>query len=140
MFPTTHENTWDFQVGRYPNPGGPKVSVHQSRIGRQADQPGEWTFLVNLVRQYLEPRLLTELVARVRGGETVTVAGVTMSRTGIACAKPRLALPWASIAAPRLENGSVWIYQAGAAKPVLNVPLSRPNAGLIPRLFATLTS
>ncbi|MFF3950162.1 hypothetical protein ACFYYN_35900 [Streptomyces sp. NPDC001902] len=141
MFPTFYENKWDFQVGRYPYHGGPKVAVHFSRAGRRADQPEEWTFLMNLARQYLEPRLLTELVAQVRRGQTITVGGsVKVSPNGIACAKPRLSLPWESINAPQLRNGMICIYQKGVDKPVLTVPLSHPNAALIPNLFGTLTS
>jgi hypothetical protein len=34
----------------------------------------------------------------------------------------------------------VWLHQAGVEKPVLTVPLSRPNAALIPDLFAALMS
>lgn len=141
MFPTFYENKWDFQVGRYPYYGGPKVAVHFSRAGRRADQPEEWAFLVSLARQYVEPRLLAELVAKVRRGETVTVGGsVKVSLNGIVCAKPRLSLPWESISAAQLRNGMICIYQKGVDKPVLTVPLSHPNAGLIPDLFATLTS
>ncbi|MGW7614407.1 hypothetical protein ACWGLG_00875 [Streptomyces antimycoticus] len=141
LYPTTHDSTWDFAVGRYPYYGGPVVRVHFYEPGRRADQPEEWTFLVHLARQHLEPRLLTELVARVRRGETITVGGsVKVNQGGIACAKPRLSLPWASISAPRLHNGMIYIYQAGVEKPVLTVPLSYPNAQLIPALFATLTS
>ncbi|WP_049578419.1 hypothetical protein [Streptomyces sp. SBT349] len=139
MFPTTYENTWEFRVGRYPYHGGPQVAVHFSRAGRRADQPEEWAFLVSLARRYLEPRLLTELVAQVRRGETVTVGGsVKVSRDGIACARPRLSLAWGSIGAARLDSGMVLIHQAGGGKPVLTVPLSHPNAALIPGLFATL--
>ncbi|MEV6128911.1 hypothetical protein AB0M05_19065 [Streptomyces violaceusniger] len=141
LYPTTHDSTWDFAVGRYPYYGGPVVRVHFYQAGRRADQPAEWTFLVNLARQYLEPRLLTELVARIRRGETITIGGsVKVGQGGIACAKPRLSLRWASISATRPHNGMIWIYQAGVEKPVLTVPLSHPNAGLIPDLFATLTS
>jgi hypothetical protein len=136
MFPTFYDNKWDFRVGRY---GGPEVTVRFSRAGRHAEQPTEWTFLVDLAGQYLVPRLLTELVTRVRGGETVTVGGgVSVSRDGIACGRPRLSLRWGSISTARLHNGSVWIYQAGVEKAVLTVPLSRPNAALIPDLFAAL--
>ncbi|MGW0299217.1 hypothetical protein ACWDYK_21250 [Streptomyces anthocyanicus] len=141
MFPTFYNNTWEFRVGRYPYYGGQKVSVLFSKGGRRAEQPEEWGFLVSLVRQYVEPRLLAELVRRVRQGETVTVGGsVKVNQTGIACAKPRFTLPWASLSAPQLHNGMVCIYQAGAAKPVLTVPLSHPNAALIPDLCATLAS
>jgi hypothetical protein len=141
MFPTFYDNRWDFQVGRYPYYGGPKVAVSLSKGGRRAEQPHEWTFLVNLARQYLEPRLLNGLVSQVRRGETVTVGGsVQVSRDGIACAKPAFSLPWASISAASLHNGMIWIHQAGVEKPVLTVPLSHPNAALIPDLFAALRS
>ncbi|RKR92278.1 hypothetical protein BDK92_6716 [Micromonospora pisi] len=141
MFPTFYDNRWDFQVGRYPYYGGPKVAVSLSKGGRRAEQPQEWTFLVNLARQYLEPRLLNELVSQVRRGETVTVGGsVKVSREGIACAKPRFSLPWASISPAFLRNGMIWIHQAGVEKPVLTVPLSHPNAALIPDLFAAFES
>ena len=138
MYPTTYDNVWTFQVGRYPYSGGPRVSVRFSKSGRRAEQPEEWAFLVNLARQYLEPRLLAELVARVRRGETITVGGiVNVGKGGIGCAKPRLSLRWESIRAePR--NGEIWIYQAGVEKPVLTVPLSYSNAVLIPDLFAAL--
>ncbi|GHE59104.1 hypothetical protein GCM10014715_10390 [Streptomyces spiralis] len=139
LYPTTYDNTWDFQVGRYPYHGGPKVSVHFFRAGRRADQPEEWTFLVNLTHQYLAPRLLTELLTQVRRGETVTVGGsVKVTQSGISCAKPRLSLPWDSISGAQLHNGMIWIRQTGVEKPVLTVPLSHPNAVLIPELFTTL--
>ncbi|WP_399894992.1 hypothetical protein ACGH7X_38425 [Streptomyces sp. BBFR51] len=139
LFPTTHDSTWEFAVGRYPYYGGPVIRVPFYQGGRRADQPAEWTFLVNLVRQYLEPRLLTDLVARVRRGETITVGGsLKVNRSGITCAKPRLTLPWESIGATQLSNGMICVYRAGVEKPVLTVPLSHPNASLIPDLVAAL--
>ncbi|MEV4500227.1 hypothetical protein AB0J84_31620, partial [Micromonospora arborensis] len=72
---------------------------------------------------------------------TWSVGGsVQVSRDGIACAKPRFSLPWASISPASLRNGMIWIHQVGVEKPVLTVPLSHPNAALIPNLFAALTS
>ncbi|RKN35877.1 hypothetical protein [Streptomyces hoynatensis] len=137
--PTSHQNTWEFRVGRYPYHGGPGVTVQFFKAGRHAEPPGEWLFLVNLVRQYLEPRLLADLVERVRRGETVTAGGsVKVSRDGIACAKPRVSLPWGSFDGARLDNGMVCVRQAGVERPVLTVPLSHPNATLLPALFAAL--
>ena len=141
MFPTTHDSAWNFQVDKYPYHGGlgrEGVLVHFDGFGRNAQTPAEWTFLVNLARQYLEPRLVAELVAGVRRGETVTVgASVKVNQDGISCARPRISLPWRSISGTRPWGGTVWIYQAGVEKPVLNVPLRYPNAALIPELFAT---
>jgi hypothetical protein len=145
LYPTTHDSEWDFEVGRYPYYAGPRqpdgrIAVRFWKAGRRDGPPEEWTFLVNLARQYLEPRLLTDLVTRVRRGETVKVGGVMVSQGGIACGKPRLSLPWGAISVTQPYGGMVWIYQAGVENPVLSMPLSYPNAGLIPALFATLMS
>jgi hypothetical protein len=141
MFPTFYTNTWQFQVGRYPYYGGPKVSVLMSKGGREAEQPAEWAFLVNLVGRYLEPRLLGDLVTRVRRGETVTVGGsIQVARDGIACPKPRFSLPWTALGPVQVAIGMVLIRRAGTDKPLLNVPLSHPNAVLIPALFTALAS
>ncbi|SEC99907.1 hypothetical protein [Streptomyces melanosporofaciens] len=43
LYPTTHDSTWDFAVGRYPYYGGPVVRVHFYQPGRRADQPEECT-------------------------------------------------------------------------------------------------
>jgi len=140
LYPTTHHSDYHFEVGRYPYTG-PTVAVHDYVPGRPDVAPESWTFLVNLAQRHLEPRLLDDLVARVRRGETVTVGGsVKVSQDGIACAKPRLSLAWRSISSTQPYNGMVWVYQSGVQQPVLTVPLSHPNAGLMPALFATLTS
>ncbi|WP_425838548.1 hypothetical protein [Streptomyces fractus] len=139
LYPTTHHSTWDFLVGRYPYYGAPLVRVDFYESGRRAEQPPEWAFLVNLVRQYVEPRLLTQLLARVRRGETITVGGsVNVSEAGITCTRPRLDLPWESVRVT--HDGIIRIYQTGSDKPLLNVPLTNPNAVLIPDLFAALAS
>jgi hypothetical protein len=141
FWPTTHDSEWGFTVGRYPYFGGPKIAVRYYLPGRQDDAPDSWTFLTNLCRQYLEPRLLTDLVGRVRHGETVAVGGsVKVSQDGIACPRRRIFLPWQVIGRIQPYNGMVWIYQAGAEEPALTVPLSHPNAGLIPAVVAALTS
>jgi hypothetical protein len=140
MFPTFYTNKWEFQVGRYPYYGGPKISVLISKGGREAEQPAVWAFLVQLAALHLEPRLLDDLVTRVRRGETVTVGGsVQVSRDGIACPKPRFSLPWTDLGPVRMSNGLIVIRRRGAEKPLLTVPLSHPNASLIPDLFTALT-
>jgi hypothetical protein len=136
MYPTTHENEWAFTVGTYPYYGGSKVSVRITKGGKNPEQPEAWIFLVNLARKYLLPRLLNDLVERVGRGETVTVGGsLQVSPSGIACPKPRFSVPWDSLNPAQQSNGMVWIRQVGAEKPLLTVPLSHPNASLIPPLF-----
>lgn len=140
MFPTFYTNEWTFQVGRYPYYGGDKISVNFSHAGRNAPRPPEWAFLVDLAAHHLEPRLLADLVARVRRGETVRVGGsVDVSQDGIASVKPRFSLvPWAALIPPQLVNGVIVVHRTGTQRPLLSVPLSLPNASLIPDLFATL--
>src|SRR5262249_2591950 len=134
-----YNNVWEFRVGRYPQPAGHRVTVRLTRAGRQAEQPQEWAFLVNLAARYLEPRLLAGLVDRVRRGETVTVGGkVQVNEQGIACTRPRLSLPWESVGATHISHGTVRIHRAGVEKPVLVIPLGDPNAALIPDLFAAI--
>jgi hypothetical protein len=62
-----------------------------------------------------------------------------VTRDGIACAKPRFSLPWTALSPVRVSSGLILIHQTGAAKPLLRVPLSHPNAVLIPDLFTALT-
>jgi hypothetical protein len=142
LTPTDRTSEWDFVVGKYPYYGGlgrEDVMVHFFEVGHR-DDPEEWTFLVNLARKYLEPRLLTDLVTRVRRGETVTVgASVKVNQHGIACRKPKVSLPWESIST-QPYGGMIFIYEAGVEKPVLTVPLRYPNAVLMPALFAAITS
>lgn len=139
MYPTTHKSEWDFEVGRYPYHGGPKIRLHFLKGGREREAPDMWTFLVNLVREHAEARLLGDLVEQARKGETVTIAGsVRVSLGGVACPKPLFSLPWEAIGTPRPRNGMIWIYRTDAEKPLLTVPLRHPNAGLIPALFAAV--
>ncbi|GAA4905050.1 hypothetical protein LX16_3578 [Stackebrandtia albiflava] len=139
LFPTFYDNRWTFDVGRYPYHGGEKVAVSFSKGGRHAEQPEGWTFLVDLSRRYLEPRLRDELLARVHRGETVTVGGsVEMNRDGISCVKPRFSLPWNAVSPPTLQNGLIVIARRGVAAPLVTVPLGHPNAVLIPDLYAAL--
>jgi hypothetical protein len=115
--------------------------VSHFKAGRQEDAPEFWTFLANLSQRYLEPRLLADLVDRVRRGETVLVGGaLRVSQDGIACIKPKFSLPWQSCGGAKAANGAVWIYEAGVEKPLTAASLSNPNATLIPALFAALTS
>jgi hypothetical protein len=137
LYPTTHDSQYDFEIGKDPYPVGPRLIVHEYVPGKSQEAPEVWTFLVNLASRYLVPRLLTDLVERVRSGETVTVGGsVKVSQEGIACRKPKVAAAWEAITRIQPYNGTVWIYQQGIEKPVLTVPMRHPNAVLMPALFA----
>ncbi|MBB4911944.1 hypothetical protein [Actinophytocola algeriensis] len=137
LTPTSHHSEYSFEVGKDPYPVGRRIIVHEYVPGKSEDPPEVWTFLVNLAERYLVPRLLADLVDRVRRGETVTVGGsVKVNQDGIVCRKPTVSASWQSITRVVPYQGMVWIYQAGIEKPVLTVPLRHPNAGLMPALFA----
>jgi hypothetical protein len=129
---------WHFEVGRYPLKGAPMVAMAFASFRKNSEHEA-WSFLVNLSRRYLEPRLVSELAGRVRGGETVDVgAGLKVHQGGINGGK--VSLPWPAVGGTSLSGGRIWIHQTGVAKPVLFVPRQNPNAVLIPELFSTLKS
>lgn len=127
---------WHFEVGRYPVAQAPIVAMAFGSTSATRE-PEAWTFMVNLSRQYLEPRLVAELVGRVRNGETVDVGqGVDVHQRGFKGGK--VSLSWPEVAGTQSAKGKIWIYQNGVTKPVLFVPQINPNAVLIPALFSTL--
>jgi hypothetical protein len=140
MFPTTYTTYWHFDVGKYPHKAAPAVIVTDSRMGRQDELPDWWTFLVNLSAQVVEPRLLTDLVTRVRQGETVTIGGsIKVNQHGISCKRPKLSLSWDELRMPVSHQGMIYIWNTSSDQPVLTVPLGHPNAVLIQPLFAALS-
>ncbi|NUR97380.1 MAG: hypothetical protein HOV67_19240 [Kribbellaceae bacterium] len=139
MFPTTYTTYWHFEVGKYPHKAAPAVIVTDSRMGRQDELPDWWTFLVKLSAEVVEPRLLTDLVTRVRQGETVTIGGsIKVDRQGISCKRPKLSLSWDELRIPVSHQGMIYIWNTSSDQPVLTVPLGHPNAVLIQPLFAAL--
>ncbi|MFI0349417.1 DUF2510 domain-containing protein [Actinomadura sp. 9N407] len=127
---------WYFEVGRYPVMKAPLVAM-VFNTGSAKKEHEAWTFMVDLSRRYLEPRLLSELVARVRNGETVNVGdGVDVDQHGFRGGKVSLA--WHEVGATKSAGGRVWIFKPGVEKAVLFVPLQNSNAVLIPRLFSAL--
>jgi hypothetical protein len=143
-----HDANWYFSAGPYPFARATMVDLEIVTHGKDSPPPDAWTFLVNLSRRYLEPRLVAGLAARVRHGETVNVGGLQVQGDGVGASRPaglvRDArtgfLPWRSISRVRLAGGQVWIDQAGASESKFSAPLTNPNAVLIPALIAALTS
>jgi hypothetical protein len=141
MYPTTHTTYWHFEAGKYPYKAAPTIRLSDSRGGVRDELPEWFTFMANLSAEYLEPRLLSDLVNPIYQGETVTIGGsIKVNQLGIGCKRPKLSLHWSSIRPPRVGNGMVWIYRTDSNEPILNVPLSHPNANLIPALFGVFMS
>jgi hypothetical protein len=141
-----HSDTeWRFGIDTHSS-GKRRSIVLTFTTFRKKTQQEDWTFLVNLSKRYLEPRLVAELAGQVRGGQTVVVGGALevnlggiSTAAGVRRRADKASLPWRSISDVRLYNGKVWIYQGGAKKPAISVPMQNPNAVLIPDLFAAVT-
>jgi hypothetical protein len=131
------DDTFRFRVGRYGLHMQPLavVSVELMTM-RENDEPAAWTFLANLSRYYVEPRLVAELAGRVLRGETVNIGGLSVNQGGVH--GRGFSLPGQLISGAQIYGGTVWIYRTGVTAPVLNLPQSNPNAVLIPALFEAL--
>jgi hypothetical protein len=132
---STISRDWFFEVGRYPVKGAAMVAMAFPTYGGRKND--SWSFLVNLSQRHLEPRLVADLAARVRGGQTVEVgAGVKVHQGGIAGGG--VSLSWDQVGGTSVKDGLIWIHKTGKRKPVLKVPEQNPNTVLIPALFAAL--
>lgn len=111
------------------------VAIGFPSYGGRVD--ASWSFLVDLSRHYLEPRLVADLAARVRSGRTVEVgAGLKVHTGGVDGAG--VSLSWNEVGGTELKDGLMWIYKAGKRKPVLKIPQQNPDTVLIPALFSAL--
>jgi hypothetical protein len=128
------ERDYYFFVGRHPEKSGPKIRVEMTKWRDRAEND-VWMALVALARQHLEPRLVADLAARVRAGQTVDFQVCTVGPDGFR--SKHGSLDWPEIAGAANDSGYVWIMRTGNT-PVLKVGLRTPNAVLIPELLATL--
>ncbi|RKE17710.1 hypothetical protein [Streptomyces sp. TLI_171] len=133
--PSSHSTTYYFGVGTGLSGRGGLADVEFLTLGKQAP-PAEWTALVGLLQDRVEPRLLARFVEQVADGEPVSVAGLRLDRDGLAANKR--ALSWRALEPVRVSGGSVFLYRSGEQQPVFQVPLSHPNAVLVPPLLAVL--
>ena len=134
--PNSYDSDWTFECGP-PGSGGRDSIKITFMGGKQARTPPEWASLVAISQAHLEPRLLAEHHHRVVGGETVEVAALTATREGVVLRSG--VLPW-SVVSTNVRNGVVHVFRHGVDRPVASVPLKRPNAVLITRLFGALAS
>lgn len=123
---------WFFQVGRYPHRNGPKISVEMLKW-RTKTVNEVWQTLVTLARQHLQPRLVTDLAARIRAGQSIDLgAGVSLGPGGLA--SKRVSLGWPELAGATLDSGYAVILRTGHT-PALKIPQQNPNAVLLPDLI-----
>jgi hypothetical protein len=123
---------WYFQVGRYPHRGGPKISVEMLKWKTKTTNE-VWQTLVTLARQHLQPRLVTDLAARIRAGQSIDLgAGVSLEPGGLR--SKQVSLDWPEITGATLDSGYAFIIQIGNT-PALKIPQQNPNAVLLPDLI-----
>ncbi|MEU3493428.1 hypothetical protein ABZ747_08005 [Kitasatospora cineracea] len=140
LWPSSHETTYGFGAG----PSGRLSSLPFSVYGKNARPPQEWTALVELVQQYVEPRLLEEYFELVATGGTTLIGELRLDGDGLAARvsngwKGRNEyLAWHELAPVRVENGSVALYRTGTREAVFRLPLHRANVVLLPALLPAL--
>ncbi|MFI9818068.1 hypothetical protein [Saccharothrix variisporea] len=134
LFGRKHRTAWHFSAGG----PGTTLTLELTTEGKDAPPPQAWTRLVDLSRRHVEPRLVDEFADRVRRGETVEVGGLEVHQGGVAA--PGGSLRWPAIGGARIADGQVRVLQVGTSEPAFSVPLSNPNAVLIPALFTAITS
>ncbi|WP_233823373.1 hypothetical protein [Saccharothrix sp. S26] len=133
---SSHEGIWYFSLGRYPATSTDTIELEFTTEGRDAPPPDAWAFLVDLARRELEPRLVARFADRVRRGETVDVAGLSVGREGVTSG--RTSLPWPAVGDVRRVDGRLGIFRPGEPEPAIQVPLSNVNAVLLPALLAAV--
>ena len=79
------------------------------------------------------PHLRAELVARVEAGDDVEVAGVRVSRAGVALGR-KPPIPWASVGPVVVANGAVMIPGESG----ITVPMPTENSFVLPGLINEL--
>ncbi|ROP42729.1 hypothetical protein [Saccharothrix texasensis] len=134
----SRQTLWYFSLGAYPATFANKIDLEFTTEGKDAAPPEAWSFLVDLARRHLEPRLVARLADRVRQGETVDLGGLRVRREGVDVQGGTL--PWSAITDVRIADNRVSIHRAGAAEPAAWVPLGNVNAVLVPGVVAAFTS
>ncbi|MFB7945508.1 hypothetical protein ACFC6L_11340 [Kitasatospora phosalacinea] len=140
LWPSSHETTYAFGAG----PSRKLNHLPFTVFGRNAQPPQEWTALVDLVQQHVEPRLLERYFERVAAGEAVLLGALRVDRDGVGAhvqgdrRGPRREIAWDELAPVRVENGAVWLYRTGERAETIQVPLGQANAVLLPALLPAL--
>jgi hypothetical protein len=133
----TQDHKWHFSVGPFPYSHITMLDVELTTHGADTTPPEAWQFLVKLSRRQIEPRLVAEFAARIRGGESVNVGNLPMHPDGVG---PReQLLTWSSLQRIQAAGGRLCIYPEGQERPQFSIPLKNPNALLIPDVIAAIT-
>ncbi|MGW4772892.1 hypothetical protein ACWEO2_33260 [Nocardia sp. NPDC004278] len=149
--PAHTSNTVLFAIGRWPDANAdepdvtvePHVTVEYSYDGKSDAPAALWQGLVSLSRKYLEPRLLDEILDRVRQGERVRVVGglvdVDLEGFHTLIDKKRPFRRWSEVLMTD-EPDKVHLSVAKGFDGGWFFDKDRPNAILLPRVYTALTS
>jgi hypothetical protein len=122
-----------FQIGHHPYFKGEFIEVHIPKW-RNAESNPIWEALVGHARQYVEPRLVSEITAHVRAGRTVTLGPLTLTPTGIQSSGG--AFGWRELSGAAFGDGEIQLFKGSAA--VLKVSQANWNVSLLPALIPAI--
>ncbi|MFD7732297.1 hypothetical protein ACFV6F_18145 [Kitasatospora phosalacinea] len=151
LLPDVHSTMYGFGLGTA-DPRGPVFEPYGwdepeslgqlvfTARGKTAEPPEEWRTLVELARQYVEPRLLAGFAERVAAGEEAVIGRLRLDRDGARNeGEYGLSMAWGEVHRMRTTGGYVSLYRAGAERATLMVSLDLPNAVLLPELVRRFT-
>ncbi|TDD58161.1 DUF2510 domain-containing protein, partial [Actinomadura rubrisoli] len=133
---SVHTSTdYHFEIGFFPVNEAPAIAFEETGM-RANNPPDDWQFLVDLVKTYVEPRLLREFLAAVQAGQTVNVANVRVNRDGFVGGG--VSRGWDAVAGVTFEKGNYFVHEKGGKRAVLRVPQQNQNVSLLPQVFDAL--
>lgn len=133
---SVHTSTdYHFEIGFFPVNKAPAIAFEETGI-RAKKPPEDWQFLVDLVKTYVEPRLVREYLDAIQAGRTVNVANVNLGRDGFSGAG--VSRGWDAVAGVSFEKGNYFIHEKGGKKPILRIPQQNQNVSMLPQLFDAL--
>jgi hypothetical protein len=99
-----------------------------------------WQKLAGIASHAIEPQIVEKLVRHISLGNTINIGGIEFTREGYSRRKPfggREQVPWTDpIYVPKFAAGNVtvWKNEKGKGVPFATVPMSTPNAVVLPEL------
>jgi hypothetical protein len=129
------EIDYHFEIGFFPVNEAPGLAFDETGAGGD-EPPSDWRFLVDLARTYVEPRLLRQFLAAIEAGQTVDVGKVQINRNGFAGGS--VSHGWDGIEGISFEEGSYFVHERGAERPILRIPQQNQNVMLLPPIFDAL--
>jgi hypothetical protein len=114
-----------------------RIVFKEVRLIRSRANIAAWETLVSLADRIIGPRICSDLLSVMRGGDSVDIAGVTMDAAGfeLPVRNNREAFDWSQFRFAEAVQGFVHVFVTGRKKSALSRPMTQRNVALLPRLM-----